>query len=169
MEDYTNMNDYAVINGKKIPLTAQEVNNIISGHKVDFFDVAKQNTNFYYISSSGRVCSQKENYGIGVKNLINIANYCTNKKIMEQRALHETLDRLLWRFSLQNDGNKIDWKNMLQNKYNIYFDHETKRFVIDCDVICHFSTPYFKDEQTAQQAINSIIKPFMKNYPKFVW
>ena len=93
---------------------------------------------------------------------------------MEQRALHETLSRLLWRFSMQHDGDKIDWNNYSRYKHFIVYDYLDKKFKIDFINTMHgctlkSSAVYFDTSKIAHRAIDEIVLPFMKEHPGFVW
>ena len=163
------MENYIVINGKKVELTEEQLKKLGIEVKDDPFEKVKRNEVFYYVSSSGQVHGGTEGYGTGSSILFNAANYCRDRKIMEQRALHETLDRLLWRFSMQNDGDKLDWKNMAQFRWRIYFNCFTDEFCATVATYTKDIGPYFVSKEVAQRAIDEIIKPFMKENPKFVW
>ena len=88
---------------------------------------------------------------------------------MIQRALHETLNRLLWRFSMENgEGeNPFDCNNA---HYEIYWSYDRKSFDICCSrTVKSLDSVYFPTKELANQAIDKIIKPFMKEHPEFVW
>ena len=163
------MENYIVINGKKAELTKEQLEKLGIEVKDDPFEKVKRNEVFYYASSSGQVHSQKEEYGTGSISLFSSGNYCKDEKIMKQRALHETLNRLLWRFSMQNGGDKIDWNNNDDFKWVVYYDYEKNRFETDIDFVCKHPEPYFISEEIAERAIDEIIKPFMEKHPDFVW
>ena len=163
------MENYIVINGKKVELTEEQLKKLGIEVKDDPFEKVKRNEVFYYVSSSGQVHGGTEGYGTGSSILFNAANYCRDRKIMEQRALHETLNRLLWRFSMQNGGDEIDWRNKEQDKFYIFWDYENNGFDIGIDDVCKGNEQYFVSEEVAIQAIDEIIKPFMEEHPEFVW
>lgn len=100
--------------------------------------------------------------------LINNANACKDKELMEKRALNETLNRLMWRFSMQNGGREIDWKSGDQTKYCIDYDFPNKLWSIcskyyyrPVNAIC------FKNYKTAERCIEEVIKPFLAEHPDF--
>lgn len=98
------------------------------------------------------------------------ANYCTDKALMVQRTLHETLNRLLWRFSLENGG-EGDWIGTGYHAY-IWFDpnHLQSPFIVDWTVKKkQQGTVYFSTGDVARRAIEEIVKPFMAEHPDFVW
>lgn len=97
------------------------------------------------------------------------ANYCTDKALMVQRTLHETLNRLLWRFSLENGGDsEWDWNNA--HWYIASQETYRKQLVVDWTSQWHFQgTTYFSSRELAEEALETIVKPFMAEHPEFVW
>lgn len=157
------------IDGRRIELTDAQVEELLKGKEENRFDRRKANQRYYSISHQGKIVEEYEHETVIDLNLYNVANYCADKKLMEQRALHEILDRLLWRFSMENDGDKIDWDNEHSLKYYIFFNNKGKRFVIDSNQYNQHDGIYFYSRKIAERAIEEIIKPFMKEYPEFVW
>ena len=126
------MENYIVINGKKAELTKEQLVALgIEVEKEDPFE-PKKNVSNYFISSVGEV---QENFydkeSTVVKERYAAANYCTNKAFMEQRALHEILNRLLWRYSMRHDGDEMDWFDMEQSKYYIYYHAFEGEYKVD--------------------------------------
>lgn len=169
--------NYIMLNGKRVDLTEEQLEKI--GLKVekeckDYFDRIGRDKNYYFINAIGKISCTMDGYGDLGDKTYKIGNYCTDKSIMEQRALHETLDRLLWRFSMQNDGDKIDWSNRSIKKYFIAYDYRTKKFVPDYIYSSYGSSikyhvEYFYSAEVTQRAIDEIVLPFMKEHPEFVW
>jgi hypothetical protein len=97
------------------------------------------------------------------------ANYCTDKALMVQRTLHETLNRLLWRFSLENGGDsEWDWNNT--HWYIASQETYRKQLVVDWTSQWHFQgTTYFSSRELAEEALETIVKPFMAEHSDFVW
>lgn len=166
-----NNNNYISINGKKIPLTNEQVEQIKSAGivKDNPFERVKRGQKYFLITTQGGVRPNLDFSAAEDNSRYNVANYCTDKKLLEQRALHETLNRLLWRFSMTHGGDEIDWNSNI-DKYHICYDHNTNSIEIYCnDISQDLSTIHFKYEKTAEQAIEEIVKPFMKEHPEFVW
>lgn len=164
-------NNFISINGKKIELTDEQVKQIKeAGYiKDNPFERVKKGGVYFYINAFGQVDTVKETCYYTDNKFYSIANYCTDRKLMEHRALHETLSRLLWRFSMTNGGDEIDWSK-ITNKWHIYYDYNSKYFYTGVNQCQRKPTEiYFKDNETAEQAIEEIIKPFVKEHPEFVW
>ena len=160
--------NYIVINGEKAELTEEQLKVLgIEAPKKSVFDRPSEKDAYYYIDPAGDVCKKKDLRFGSDDNYYAVANYCTDRALMEQRALHETLDRLLWRFSMEHDGDKIDW-DVPSKKYRIYCD-ECKSFLVSWDSISKSHTIYFHTRNIAERAIEEIIKPFMAEHPEFRW
>lgn len=97
-----------------------------------------------------------------------IANYCRDKELMEQRALHETLNRLLWRYS-ETHGGDLPWDSTENKHYFIYHGlvHGIETaYSIGMKLQ---GVVYFKDVETARSAIIEVVRPFLAEHPEFVW
>lgn len=165
------MTDFIQINGKKIPLTNEQVEQIKNAGiiKDNPFEREKESS-YFYINNLGVLGTTIETQDRGDNERYLVANYCTDRKLMEQRALHETLNRLLWRFSMTHGGDEIDWNDCSQIKCFIYYNHSENLFdIVENECYQNLSDIYFKNKKTAEQAIKEIVKPFLKQHPEFVW
>ena len=152
------MENYICINGKKTELTEDQMKALgIERPKKSPFDRIVDGK-YYFINTHETVYPTKDCLTTADNSLFEKANYCTDKAIMEQRAMHEILSRLLWRFSEQNGG-----KGMfgIADKGNGNF----------CSMIENYRylDPTFKTADIANRAIKEIVKPFMAEHPDFVW
>lgn len=153
------MENYICINGKKAELTAEQMKALgIELPKNNPFNRAEMRKIYYYISPVGDVTFAHETEAPFDKYCFDVANYCTDKAIMKQRAMWETLSRLLWRFSEQNGGGGM---YSIVGKGNGNF----------CSMIASYKylDPTFKTADIAKRAITEIVKPFMAEHPDFVW
>lgn len=169
-EGESNMENYIVINGKKAELTPEQLEKLGIVVKENPFE-RKRGEHYYCIQRTrgGVVEATDTNDGIDLERYFT-ANYCRNKELLEQRALHETLSRLLWRYSMLHDGDRIDWNDTTTNKWYIKFSHITNNFSPDIFCFSHVEgTVFFSSCETAKAAITEIIEPFMKEHPDFVW
>ncbi len=167
------MTDFIQINGKKIPLTNEQVEQIKSAGivKDNPFERAKEGDFYYYIDVVGIIRKAKDINTGSDNNCFDTANYCTDKKPLEQRALHEILNRLLWRFSMTHDN--ADEQNGIY-RYFIWCDCTSKTNCLRIGDNGNGSLRangliYFKNRQIAEQAIEEIVNPFIEQHPEFVW
>lgn len=162
------MDNYIVINGKKTKLTEEQLKALgIEVKEKTIFDREKGQS-YYFIHSDGEVLGDIDDEVDCDINCYNVANYCTSREVMEQRALHETLNRLLWRLSMEHDGEKIDWKDYSQRKYCIRTNSYSE-CDIGIDIFNHIGSVYFYTKEIAEQAIEEIVKPFIAEHPEFKW
>ena len=156
------MENYLVINGKRVDLTKEQIEKLgLEIKKKSPFDRANIKEFYYSITDIGRV----ERYPDSATNFNNmkyrIANYCTDKEIMTARAKEEVLSRLLWRFSMENGGDAIDWTDNIQKKFFIYKNIVQQKWI----TIYNSTNPclglvYFISQEIAQRAIDEIVIPF---------
>lgn len=201
------MDNYIVINGKKLELTEEQLNYLcmfnrfaqmakeqfgltitpkeftnetfetLFGFGVDFSDCSKRNNPFndrpkvddifYYITSDGVRLDDNDDYNA---NMITAANSFNYETFANQVYLHELLNRKLLKYAYDNNAEDREWdKASVNSHYFIYFDSAKGHFVVGDNHYCHSQSIYFSSENVAKQAIEDIIKPFMMEYPEFVW
>ena len=158
--------NYIVINGKKAELTPEQLKALGLETEINPFE-RKCNGIYYWINSAGNVMDVIETYVSFDDDKYKIANYCTDKEMMQQRAYIETLNRLLWRYSMEHGGSEIDWSNR-DDAYRIGYDYTARKWepYLSRDVRT-FGTPYFATMEIAYSAIVKIIEPFMAEHPDF--
>ena len=166
------MDNYICIDGVKVLLNDSQISELRAifekkeTKKSPLFE-RQHHDKYYYIDASGEVSNA---YELGDSfDLVRYdnANYCTDEELLDQRALEEILARRLWRYSMEHDGDKIDWSSN-KSKYVIYYNAENGLFYTTNNVISQaINTTYFIDRKTAVDAIEMVIKPFMKEYPSF--
>lgn len=169
-EGESKMENYIVINGKKAELTPEQLEKLGIVVKEDPFE--RKQGKHYYCTNHTRdgVIEATDTMDSVDLERYNVANYCSSKELMEQRALHETLSRLLWRYSMQHDGDKIDWNNPSSQKWYIVFNHTINKFLLaDLNSFHSEGSVFFYSYEAAKAAITEIIEPFMKEHPDFVW
>lgn len=163
------MENYIVINGKRTDLTSEQLKELGIVVNENLFKRIKD-SKYYFINDLSEVrCDHDTQRAVDAVRY-DLANYCRDKKIMNQRALHELLSRLLWRYSMTHDGDKIDWSNDDTIKYKIYYDYDTKQFYVHDNQNHQIEgVIYFYSYDIAESEIKEIIEPFMKENPDFVW
>lgn len=161
------MDNYICINGKKAELTEEQLEKLgIELPKASPFTRVKKGAKYFTIMQYGAVDSFYENIDEFNRGCFNVANYCTDESLINQRALYETLNRRLWRYSMEHDGDKINW-NRDEEKYYIFFHTGTKEWIIAS--ICHswdFAV-FFYSAEIARKAIKEVVIPFIEENPEF--
>lgn len=154
------MDNYICINGKKSELTEEQMKALgIERPKESPFDRIVDGK-YYFINAHETVYPTKDCLSMADDSLFGKANYCTDKAIMEQRALHETLSRLLWRFGEMNGSGG-------RGTFAIGRKDDGKFVSLACSN--RYLEPTFESLEITQRAIEEIVRPFMKANPDFVW
>ena len=164
------MENYIVINGRKAELTKEQLKALgIEIKKESPFSRVEEGRHYYRIDTKGDVCIEEDLESHMDDRLYNVANYCTDKDLLQQQSYRETLNRLLWRYSMEHDGDKIDWESN-EEKCNIYYNNDLQKFrVADYMSWKTIGVVYFYTRETAQNAIEEILNPFMAEHPDFKW
>lgn len=161
------------INGRRIDLTPEALDKIkaaINEKPEPTTPFSRQyNQQYYFIDINGQISSNLEKNDSMDNIHYNMANYCTDASLMEQRSLHELLNRLLWRFAMAHGEAENSWDSNNAH-WCIYYDNNlNKYFVSDFYLTIGPGIIYFSSEEIAEQAIEEIIKPFLKEHPDFKW
>lgn len=161
------MENYLMIDGLKIPLTDDQLNMIRAANSP--FSRVCRNSKYYYVTAAGICSDSLEILSDTDDKLYKTGNYCTDLELMSQRAMHEILNRLLWRFAMENGEGENPW-NKSNEHYFVYFDTTIGKFEVSHSILTKYEgTIYFSSEKFAKMAIKEIVKPFMKENPDFVW
>lgn len=135
------------------------------------FDRTGRGDEYYFIDADGEVEAFQETGAPEDEILREVANYCTDKKLISQRAMHEVLNRLLWRYSEEHGGDS-EWETEypFEKHWYIYFSYTYNKFISTYnDSHKKPGTVYFKSQLIAQDAIKDIIEPFIEKHPDFEW
>lgn len=155
------MTNYICINGNKTELTEEQLRQLgIELPKASPFAMERDKS-YWFITSYGSLANTNMNTNREYRH--NAANYCTDKSIMEQRALHETLNRLLWRYSMEKNGESSG------TKYFISYNKFTKEIGVHeyTGALVAFGEIAFDTREIARNAIEEVINPFMATHPDF--
>ena len=163
------MENYIMLNGKKIPLTEEQIKLIQADvPEKSPFDRADEGETYYYINHSFDIYNDSECHYEDDDDCYRCANYCTDENIMKQHALHMLLNNLLWRYSMTHGGDQMLFERNAGNKQCIDYDNDTGVFFLHESAYSKFpGTVYFIDAKTAKAAIEEIVKPFIESHPEF--
>lgn len=162
------MENYIVINGKKTELTDEQLEKLgIKKKTGNPFDRVDKGNLYYYIDSQSEACNLREDRADADDLMFKISNYFNDKDFANQITLHEQLNRKLLKFAYDHKA-VANWEDGCP-KYNIVYDEKTKDFSINCKVWCKSFDVCFTSYFVANKALNEVVKPFMKEYPEFVW
>lgn len=167
------MENYIMLDGRKFEVSnslSDLLRGVVKEKEKDSPFERVDGTEYYFITDDGDIEVEEEenDYTDDVRH--KIGNYCSDIELLRQRNLHEILNRLLWRFSLENGGNG-EW-NGNDAHYYITFQSgvgEKKLRVDWTSQWRHQGTVFFSSRRVAERAIGEIVKPFITEHPEFVW
>lgn len=161
------MDNYICINGKKAELTEEQLEKLgIKLEMLGSFDRQDNGSIYYFINFIGEIVANEELNNDYNCIHYNIANYCTNKELLEKRVLYETLNRRLWRYSMEHDGDKIDWDRDGE-KYYIFYNTSSKKWLVGSIYYSWDFAVFFYSSEIAEKAIKEVVIPFVEENPEF--
>lgn len=160
--------NYAVINGKRVELTDEQVK-ALGIEKKNPFERVERYAKCYCINSSNIVESSLDTHAVVDNNRYEAANYFNDKDFANQVALHQLLYRKLLKFAYDNDCEDTAKWDCENRHWCIQYDHCDKVFCVTWFDTFHYSEVYFSTGKAAERAIREVIEPFMKEHPDFVW
>jgi hypothetical protein len=161
-------NNYAVINGKRIELTEEQVKTLGVEIRKNPFERVDRGENYFYINKYGDVDYYEHDEDFEDDLLSQTANYFNDEFFANQVALHQLLYRKLLKFSYDNDCEDKEWNGTNDHWLIVYYPLNDDFVISNVQCVKDY-TVYFSTEKGASRAINEVIRPFMKEHPEFVW
>ena len=159
------MNDnYAVINGKKIKLTGEQIEALGIETRKRLFDRVDDGGPYYFINCYSDIEADSREDDA----LFDNVNYFNDMYFANQVALHQLLYRKLLKFAYENGYEDIEW-NGQRDHWHIYYNFADNKFDTDPNDAFKYQGVYFSTRRGAERAIEEVIKPFIKEHPEFVW
>lgn len=162
-------NNYAVINGKRVELTDEQVKALRIETRKNPFERVEQFSKYYRIANCSAVDDYVEYNDSTDQHLYASINYFNDKDFANQVALHQLLYRKLLKFAYDNDCEDTAKWDCENRHWCIQYDHCDKVFCVTWFDTFHYSEVYFSTGEAAERAIREVIEPFMKEHPDFVW
>ena len=99
------------------------------------------------------------------RTIYNIANYFSTKEKAEEINFKQTLFRKLQRFSDENGGDKINWKDEDQCKYHIKYTHYSNKILVDGHhSVQEVGVVYFISKEITKKAIDLFYDDLIKYF-----
>lgn len=164
------MNDnYAVINGKRIELTDEQLKALgIEERKNPFERVAKGEV-YSLVGTYGYPVSCHDDRSPFDNNSFAYHNYFNDKDFANQVALHQLLYRKLLKYAYDNECEDTAEWDCDNRHWCIRYDHCDKVFGVTWYDTFQYFGVYFSTMESAERAIKEVIMPFVKEHPDFVW
>lgn len=114
-----------------------------------------ENESYYSINGNCYVEVMNEDMCMEDKYYYEDANYFSTENKAEEVNFKQTLFRKLQRFSDEHDGHRINWKDVDQEKYEIWYNADQGKIEVGSTwAVRDFGQVYFISEEVAQKAID---------------
>lgn len=164
--------NYAVINGKRVELTDEQVEAIsaeIVEMKINPFNRMGLGSYYYVPHYDGTARTFTEDNGMTDTFMHLNSNYINDWAFAKQVALHQLLYRKLLKYAYDNGcEDTAEWDGENQH-WCIYYGNSRKKFDTTWHDLAQYSYVYFSSEKGAKAAIEEVVEPFMKEHLEFVW
>lgn len=167
---WDNMDTYLIVNGKKVVLTAEQLNVLgLAKNRNNPFERVAEGKMYYYVDKNGKVDNFGESGDLLDDNLKNASNYFNDKDFAVQVALHQLLYRKLLEFAYSNGyEDTAEWDDNNPH-WSIRYSTDAEVFEANDNYCFKHQDVYFSSEEAAERAIKEVVEPFVRKYPKFVW
>ena len=156
--------NYAVINGKKMELTDEQIKALGFEVRKPLFERVDDGGPYYFINCYGDIDADSREDD----KLFDNVNYFNDEYFANQVALHQLLYRKLLKFAYENDCEDREWGTKHEH-WRIYYNTDSDEFAIDVNDALKYQGVYLSTRESAYRAIEEVVKPFMKEHPEFGW
>lgn len=155
------------IDGKEVQLTIEQLKALIEMKKNPF--TVEEGDQYWCANSFAGVDSHFHTRHRDDKSLIDACNAFNDSSFANQVALHQLFYRKLLKFIYDNEcKDTAEWNGGNPHWY-ITYATDIKDFVVGEDFVFKAHSIYFSSEEAAEYAIEKVIKPFIEEYPEFIW
>lgn len=141
----------------------EKIKEFLSKKATNSFDKVAFGEDYFFIGDEGVVHKERHTQTCSDTNRYRNGNYCTNYSYIVSRAKEENLMRRMWRFSLENNGDKIDWGDNHQEKYYLWVDvNEVK--INKCTIAHYLGQVYFISREVVEKAKEIFEKEIIEVY-----
>ena len=161
--------NYAVINGKHITLTDEQVKTLGVETRKNPFERVVTGDEYYTITGYDNTVEFTEDGNDADQSLYDAGNYFNDESFAKQVALRQLLYRKLLKFAYDNGYEDNQTWNKVNCHYYIGYNINDCRFYADVTSAFKHNDVWFSSRDSANRAIEEVIKPFMKEHPDFVW
>lgn len=167
---WDDMDTYLVVNGKKVALTAEQLNALgLAKNRNNPFERVAKSEMYCYIDSFNEVHCVADDADNSDNMSFECSNYFNDEIFAKQIALHHLLYRKLLKFAYDNGcEDTAEWDD---NNPHWYIRYSTDMKVFEASDNYNFKRQdvYFSSEEDAERAIKEVVEPFVRKYPEFIW
>jgi hypothetical protein len=133
-----------------------ELEKLLKPQKKTGYERVDENCEYYYEHCEGGACRIKEYNSKNDDASYECANYYSDKTVAENNARADKLMRQFRRFAVEHRETELDWQDVVQDKYFIYYNHKTETLGAHASI--HNQTPciiYFDSLEAAKLAVET--------------
>ena len=131
------------------------------------FSRCEEGDPYYIIDSVGYTRLTFENGSSINQTFYDVANYCTDEKLMKKRATKEVLSRLIWREAEIANADKTMKDD--QALYMVGYYAKDKSFMPWLTNVSVAGSAGFFHIDDARSCIKNVVIPFVKEHPELGW
>ncbi len=152
------------IDGKEVQLTDEQLKALrLVVRKPPFGRV--DDGSYYFINCYGDIKEDSREDDM----LFNNCNYFNDEAFANQVALHQLLYRKLLKFAYDNGYEDEQEWNETNRHYYVSYDTDKCKFYADVIRTFKHRDVWFCSRDSANRAIEEVVKPFAKEHPDFIW
>lgn len=157
------------IDGKEVQLTDEQLKVLRLEVRNNPFERVNRYRTYSYISAAGRVVNTSDDRIQADDNCYDVSNYFNDENFARQVALHQLLYRKLLKFAYEQGYEDVTEWNGGNPHWYISYATDIMDFVVGEDFVFKNNKVYFSSENSAERAIEEVVKPFVKDHPEFKW
>lgn len=162
---------YIVINGKKAELTEKQLKALgieVETKRKNPFERVSEGERYFYTTSNGADGALEEHDAFD-DDFFENADYFNDDRFAKQVALHQLLYRKLLKFAYDNEcEDTAEWDEGDMH-WAIRYVEKRGTFTACLENKYKAQEVYFSSADSAERAIEEVVKPFVKEHPEFVW
>ena len=164
--------NYIVINGKKSELTEEQLKALgieVGTKRKNPFEEVVRFEDYYFVEKNNEVHAYMKTDSSVDNQMYTSANYFNDKAFAEQVALHQLLYRKLLKFAYDNEcEDTAEWDEGDMH-WAIRYVEKRGTFTACLENKYKAQEVYYSSADSAERAIEEVVKPFVKEHPEFVW
>lgn len=119
---------------------------------------------YYSLSNEGSYIKARYTGCHSDENRYLIGNCFKTKKEAEFALERQKVITELKRYALEHNEKEIDWNDEVQDKFGLYFYHQSKKILINVYTSCQTTFIYFTSKEIAASAIKAVGEDRLKKY-----
>ena len=147
-----------IVEGKEFPIEIQdpELQKLLAPQKKTGYERVELDERFYSVRADNSIFAPIDGRFLEHDAYYDTANYYSSQTVAENNARADELMRQLRRFAVEHRKSEIDWSDVAQRKYYIYYAFRDNKLDIGYVIFGRdFGSIYFDAEEAAEAALST--------------